>query len=63
MKTWQKVAIGVGAALVIGGVAWYSIYQQNQGVITVQTGRVVRQDRPGLPAYGRFLSTTVFLGS
>ena len=44
MKTWQKVAIGVGAALVIGGVAWYSIYQQNQGVITVQTGRVVRQD-------------------
>lgn len=44
MKTWQKVVIGVGAALVIGGIAWYSIYQQNQGVITVQTGRVVRQD-------------------
>jgi HlyD family secretion protein len=44
MKTWQKAVIGVGVALAIGGVAWYSIYEQNQGVITVQTGRVVRQD-------------------
>jgi HlyD family secretion protein len=44
MKTWQKVGIGVGVALLLGGVAWYSIYKQNQGVITVQTGQVVRQD-------------------
>jgi HlyD family secretion protein len=44
MKTWQKVGIGAGVALLLGGVAWYSIYQQNQGVITVQTGQVTRQD-------------------
>jgi HlyD family secretion protein len=44
MKIWQKVAIGAGAVLVIGGITWYSIYWANQGVVTVQTGRVVRQD-------------------
>jgi HlyD family secretion protein len=44
MKTWQKVTIGVAAAAVIGGMAWYSIYKSNQGVTTVQTGRVGRQD-------------------
>jgi HlyD family secretion protein len=44
MKTWQKVTIGVVAVAVIGGMAWYSIYKSNQGVTTVQTGRVGRQD-------------------
>src|ERR1035441_5451739 len=44
MKTWQKVTIGVAAAAVIGGMAWYSIYKSNQGVTAVQTGRVGRQD-------------------
>jgi HlyD family secretion protein len=44
MKTWQKVTIGVAAVGVIGGMAWYSIYKSNQGVTTVQTGRVGRQD-------------------
>ncbi|MGA3293208.1 MAG: efflux RND transporter periplasmic adaptor subunit [Candidatus Acidiferrales bacterium] len=44
MKIWQKVVIGAGIAAVIGGVAWYSIYQKNEGVVTVQTGRVTRQD-------------------
>jgi HlyD family secretion protein len=44
MKIWQKVVIGVGAAAIIGGVSWYSIYKENQGVVTVQTGHVVRED-------------------
>jgi HlyD family secretion protein len=44
MKTWQRASIIAGAALVIGGVAWYGIYKLNQDVVTVQTGRVVRQD-------------------
>ena len=44
MKTWQKAGIAAGVVLLLGGVAWYSIYEQNQGVITVQTGQVVRQD-------------------
>jgi len=44
MKTWQKIGIGVGVAAVLGGIAWFSIVKQNEGVITVQTGQVVRQD-------------------
>src|SRR6202041_378680 len=44
MKTWQKVGISLGAALVLGGISWYSIYQSNKGVVTVQTGKVVKQD-------------------
>ena len=44
MKMWQKVGIGVGAALVLGGVTWYSVYKSNQNVVTVQSGRVARQD-------------------
>jgi HlyD family secretion protein len=44
MKTWQKVSIGAGAVLVLGSIAWYSIYQANKGVVEVQTGKVVKQD-------------------
>jgi HlyD family secretion protein len=44
MKTWQKVGIGAGIALVLGGIAWFSVYQVNKGVVTVQTGRVVKED-------------------
>jgi len=44
MKPWQKVTVGTGAAMVLGGVVWFSIYRANQGVATVQTGRVQRQD-------------------
>src|SRR5271163_2759802 len=44
MKTWQKVSIGVGAVVVFGGIAWYSVYQANKGVVQVQTGKVVKQD-------------------
>src|ERR1700747_2434746 len=44
MKTWQKVGIGAGIVLVLGGIAWFSVYQVNKGVVTVQTGRVVKED-------------------
>jgi HlyD family secretion protein len=44
MKTWQKIGIGVGVVVVLGGIVWYSVVKQNQGVVTVQTGQVVRQD-------------------
>ncbi len=44
MKTWQKVSIGVGAVVVLGSIAWYSVYQANKGVVQVQTGKVVKQD-------------------
>jgi HlyD family secretion protein len=44
MKTWQKALIGAGIAVVIGGVTWYSVYQQNQNTIVVQTGQVTKED-------------------
>src|SRR5271156_2821513 len=44
MKIWQKATIAVAGVLVIGGIAWYSVYKVNQNVVTVQTGRVARQD-------------------
>ena len=44
MKTWQKVSIGVGAVVVLGSIAWYSVYQANKGVVQVQTSKVVKQD-------------------
>ena len=48
MKMWQKVGIGAAAVLVLGGMAVYSIRKSNQGVVTVQTGRVARQDLTSL---------------
>ena len=44
MKKWKKVTIGLSAAVVLLGMLWFSIYQVNKGVVTVQTGRVVRTD-------------------
>jgi HlyD family secretion protein len=44
MKTWQKVAIGVGAVAVLGGIVLFSVNQANKGVVTVQTAKVVTQD-------------------
>jgi HlyD family secretion protein len=44
MKTWQKVAIGTGAAVVLGGIVLFSINQANKGVVTVQTAKVATQD-------------------
>jgi HlyD family secretion protein len=44
MKIWQKAVIAAVAVLVIGGIVWFSVYKSNQNVVTVQTGRVGRQD-------------------
>jgi len=44
MKTWQKVLIGAGGAIVLGGIVLFSINQANKGVITVQTAKVAKQD-------------------
>ncbi|HEX4075251.1 MAG TPA: efflux RND transporter periplasmic adaptor subunit [Candidatus Acidoferrales bacterium] len=48
MKTWQKIGIGVGVVAVLGGIVWFSVVKQNEGVVTVQTGQVVRQDLTSL---------------
>jgi HlyD family secretion protein len=44
MKTWQKVAIGLGAVVVVGGIVLVSINQANKGVVTVQTAKVAKLD-------------------
>src|SRR5271168_864640 len=44
MKIWQKAAIAGAGVLVIAGIVWFSVYKANQDVVTVQTGRVSRQD-------------------
>jgi HlyD family secretion protein len=44
MKLWQKIGVGAGAAALVGGGIWLGIYELNKGVVTVQTGAVVRQD-------------------
>jgi HlyD family secretion protein len=44
MKTWHKVAIGVGAAALAGGIVLFSINQANKGVVTVQTAKVAKVD-------------------
>jgi HlyD family secretion protein len=44
MKTWHKVAIGVGAVVVLGGIVLFSVNQANKGVVTVQTAKVANQE-------------------
>lgn len=48
MKTGKKVAIGIGAAAVLGTIVLVSVYEVNKGVVTVQTADVVRQDLTSL---------------
>jgi HlyD family secretion protein len=44
MKTWLKVLIGLGIALLVVGVVWFSVNQANKGVVTVQTAKVAKLD-------------------
>jgi len=39
---------GAGAVVVLAGITLFSVHQLNKGVVTVQTGRVVRQDLTSL---------------
>jgi HlyD family secretion protein len=44
MKTWKKALIGVGAVLVLGIIVAVTVYQSQKNVVTVQTGKVQRQN-------------------
>lgn len=44
MKMWQKVGIGIGAAIGIGAIVIFSVNQANKGVVTVQTAKVAKSD-------------------
>ena len=44
MKTWKKVLIGVGAALVLCIIVAVTVYQSRKNLVTVQTGKVQKQN-------------------
>jgi HlyD family secretion protein len=44
MKTWKKVLIGVGAALVLVVIVSVTVYQSRKNLVTVQTGKVQKQN-------------------
>src|ERR1700677_409779 len=43
MKTWKKVLIGVGAALVLVIIVSVTVYQSRKNLVTVQTGKVEKE--------------------
>jgi HlyD family secretion protein len=44
MKTWKKIAIGVGAVVVLASIVGFTVHQSGKNVVTVQTGKVQRED-------------------
>jgi len=44
MKLWKKVAIGAGIAIVLAIIVGFTVHQSSKNVVTVQTGKVLRQD-------------------
>ena len=44
MKTWKKVLIGVGAALVLVIIVAVTVYQSRKNLVTVQTGKAQKQN-------------------
>jgi HlyD family secretion protein len=44
MKTWKKVLIGVGAALVLIIIVAVTVYQSQKNLVTVQTGKAQKQN-------------------
>src|SRR6516164_2111731 len=44
MKNWKKIALIVGAIVVLLAIVGFTVQQSRKGVVTVQTGKVVRED-------------------
>jgi HlyD family secretion protein len=44
MKPWKKIAIGAGAVVLIAIIVATTVHQSGKNVVTVQTGKVQRQD-------------------
>ena len=44
MKPWKKIAIGVGMVVLLAIIVGVTVYQSQNNVATVQTGKVQRQD-------------------
>jgi HlyD family secretion protein len=44
MKPWKKIAIGTGVVVVLAIIVGITVHQSGKNVVTVQTGKVQRQD-------------------
>jgi HlyD family secretion protein len=44
MSTWKKIAIGVGAVVLLSAIVGFTVYQSHKNVVTVQTGKAQRMD-------------------
>src|SRR6195256_5075147 len=44
MKTWKKVLIGLGVALVLVIIVSVTVYQSHKNLVTVQTGKAQKQN-------------------
>jgi len=44
MKAWKKIAIGVGAIVVLAALVGFTVVQSRKNVVTVQTGKAQRED-------------------
>jgi HlyD family secretion protein len=44
MKTWKKVLIGVGAALMLVVIVSVTVYQSRKNLVTVQSGKVLKEN-------------------
>jgi len=44
MKLWKKIAIGGGIVILSAAIVSFTVYQSRKNVVTVQTGKVQRED-------------------
>jgi len=44
MSKWKKIALGGGVVVVLLAIVSFTVYQSHKNVVTVQTGKVQRQD-------------------
>ena len=44
MTAWKKIAIGAGIAVLLAIIVGFTVHQSSKNVVTVQTGKVQRQD-------------------
>ncbi|SPF31287.1 Secretion protein HlyD [Candidatus Sulfotelmatobacter kueseliae] len=44
MKPWKKIAIGAGVVVLLAIIVGFTVHQSSKNVVTVQTGKVQRQD-------------------
>ncbi len=44
MKNWKKIALIVGGLVVLLAIVGFTVEQSRKGVVTVQTGKVIRED-------------------